>query len=281
MPRARKEKSPPQAVSDALSRVPDPDLPERPEGLTAEDIVADAQIFGWAHLAQNYDFEKRYFQRVDPDETHAQKLERWTAGLCFRTSARSLFFLSLYPDLLEDTFLLRSQINFHNVEESRFTGNYFRHTVWVVESKSGEWFIGSPSNYQVPSEDSRKSNPLTIIHRSHSLEDALQQLTLHEGGVWPSAQDIIQRRSHRELAKIIDIRQPQSQKGYSQEDCLFLSVDAMARGAETVQGNRGDFDFFRFQVDSVEAYLEKDGEVPEISESRFRIRCVPADLRDF
>jgi hypothetical protein len=125
----------------------------------------------------------------------------------------------LYPDLFEDVFLLSSQINFYRVEQNRFTGNYFKHVVWVVQSKAREWFVGSPSNYQVPSTDSRELNPLTPIHRSESLEEAVKQLKLHEGGVWPSAEDIFQRRLQREM--------------------------------------------------------------PEISESRFRICCAPADIRDF
>lgn len=58
-----------------------------------------------------------------------------------------------------------------------------RHQVFVANDTEGVWHLGSASNYDMSSEGGR----LRRVYSSGSLAEAMKQLQIDDGGIWPSA----------------------------------------------------------------------------------------------
>ncbi|MBI5613295.1 hypothetical protein HY947_00025 [Candidatus Gottesmanbacteria bacterium] len=129
---------------------------------------------------------------ADPERKMGIVTSAVTHELCERASMFTLCHLhDRYESLFSSYLLLVSHIG----GEKGFRVPWLTHVAFLVQSRDGLWFAGSPANHHPVTEhqkDFRQSNALTAVHLGKNLDEVLSSLQQIEGGEWNDA-DYIQQ----------------------------------------------------------------------------------------
>lgn len=151
------------------------------------DKTKDCVLFGMRSVKSRVDEmvqENVPLEGMDTEKmTDAEKKDFITAGRCKSNSAYVLETMTrYYPDSFQDGFIITG-VNTSGFKDA--PGNS-EHSYFVVRSKDGKYFAGSPANTVGGSDDN-----FDALIEGDNLSDVLVRINERSGGNWPTSDQVM------------------------------------------------------------------------------------------